>query len=294
MKIGISVGCTAFTADPASLAMKCEALGFESVFFPEHPIIPAVTKTRYPSGDGSIPDSYSRTIDPFIGLALAATATKRMAVGTAVCLVPEHEPLNLAKQIATLDHFAGGRFIFGVGAGWLREESEIMGVDFRRRWQITEEYCRAMKEIWTHDVASYQGEFVSFPGIKSYPKPARKPHPPIHIGAGGLMGHSELAPQYERALQHTVDFGDGWAPVCLTPDSLAAGISTLKEMCETAGRDFSTIEVSVFFPIAADNPGKNIADYREAGAHRLVLRPAHVEPDRYEQELEKLAKAWIA
>ena len=229
MKIGILAWITPKSPDAATVARKCEALGFESFFLPEHPIIPVHCKTPYPIGDGKIPELYTRMVDPFIGLAFAAAATKRIKLGTGVCLVPEHEPITLAKEIATLDLFCGGRFIFGIGAGWLIDESEIMGVDFRRRWAVTREYIRAMKELWTKPEASFEGEFVKFPPVLSYPKPAQKPHPPIHIGAGGLG-------PVERALKNTVAIADGWAPLRMPPDRLAAELAKLKKMCAEANR----------------------------------------------------------
>src|SRR3979490_2375637 len=165
MKIGVLGFVASYTADPGAIAKHCEALGFESFYLPEHPILPVKHKTRFPlSPDGEIPEPYANMIDPFVGLTLAAAATKRIGLGTGICLVPERSPLILAKVVATLDHYSGGRFIFGIGfgigAGWLRDESEIMGVDFKRRWAITREYVRAMKELWTKsEASSFDGEF---------------------------------------------------------------------------------------------------------------------------------------
>ena len=185
MKIGVLAFVASFTAHPVEVARKCEALGFESFWLPEHAIMPVNPKTPFPQGDGTIPEVYAHMIDPFVGLALAAGATNRIKLGTGICLVPERDPFNLAKEVATLDYYSGGRVLFGIGAGWLRDESEIMGVDFRRRWPMTREYIRAMKELWTREEASFEGEFVKFPALRSNPKPAQKPHPPVHIGAGG-------------------------------------------------------------------------------------------------------------
>jgi len=285
MKIGILAWITPKSPDPATVAKKCEALGFESFFLPEHPIIPVHCKTPYPIGDGKIPELYTRMVDPFIGLAFAAAATSRIKLGTGVCLVPEHEPIALAKEIATLDLYSGGRFIFGIGAGWLVDESEIMGVDFRRRWAITREYVRAMKELWTKPEASFEGEFIKFPPVLSYPKPAQKPHPPVHIGAGGLG-------PVERALKITVAVGDGWAPLRMPPDRLATELAKLKRMCAEADRDFSRMEISVYFPVVEGDPQHAIAQYREAGCHRLVLDSPNLEKGNPEAELEQLARQY--
>jgi probable F420-dependent oxidoreductase len=288
MKIGLIAFVTAQSVDPASLARKCESLGFESFYLPEHAIIPVKHKTRYPlSKDGEIPEPYSQMVDPFVGLALAAAATKTIGLGTGICLVPEHHPIVLAKEVATLDHYSGGRFIFGIGAGWLRDESEIMGVDFKQRWPITREYIRAMKELWTRPEASFDGEFIKFPPVKCNPKPARKPHPPVHIGAGGF------GPNMDRALRDTVAIGDGWAPLGLTPEALASELGKLKKMCAEAGRDFSQLEITMYAPRTDGDPKSVREHYREAGAHRLVFLCESPMPATCERELEELAKAWI-
>ncbi len=282
MKIGVLAFVASFTAGPVEVARKCEALGFESMWLPEHAIIPVHHKTPFPRGDGKIPHVYSHMIDPFVGLALAAGATTRLKLGTGICLVPERDPFNLAKEVATLDHYSGGRFLFGIGAGWLRDESEIMGVDFRRRWPMTREYIRAMKELWTRDEASFEGEFVKFPPVRSNPKPAQKPHPPVHIGAGG-----------DRALRNTVQIGDGWAPIALKPNELKAELEKLRKLCDEARRDFSKIEITVFAPVAENDTRAAVAAYAAAGAHRLILFPPSLAPDKYEAELEEIARAWI-
>ena len=186
MKIGVLAFTNEETPDPATVARKCEAVGFESLFFPEHPIIPVEHRTPYPLGDGKIPEPYAHMPDPFITLALAASATKRLRLGTGICLVPERDPIVLAKEVATIDYYSGGRFIFGIGAGWLADETEIMGVEFKKRWEVTQEYVMAMKALWTEKEPSFSGQYVRFPKVKSYPKPLQKPHPPIHLGRGRL------------------------------------------------------------------------------------------------------------
>ena len=183
MKIGIFVFETAHSVDTAILAKRAEELGFESFWVPEHAVIPIKTTSPFRgSPDGVIPDSYKRIVDPFIALARAAAVTQTIKLGTGVCLVPERNPLILAKEVATLDHFSGGRFIFGIGAGWLKEETEIMGGDFSHRWTQTREAILAMKELWTKDEAEYHGKYYDFPPVRCYPKPAQKPHPPIFLG----------------------------------------------------------------------------------------------------------------
>jgi probable F420-dependent oxidoreductase len=288
MKIGLLAFVGPATASPAAVARKCEALGFESFYLPEHPILPVNHKTKYPlSPDGRIPEPYANMPDPFVGLALAAGATSKIGLGTGICLVPERNPIVTAKEVATLDFYCGGRFIFGIGAGWLRDESEIMGVDFKQRWAITREYINAMKALWTTEPASFAGEYVAFPAVRANPKPARKPHPPVHIGAGGV------GPSMERALHDTVAIGDGWAPLGVAPDALAAELAKLKRMCADAGRDFARLEITVYAPPMQGDPQTTIARYREAGAHRLIMITEKLGASQYEGELESIAKAWI-
>jgi len=288
MKIGVLGFVASYTVEPGVMAKQAEALGFESFYLPEHPIIPVTHKTPYPlSKDGKIPEPYANMIDPFVGLALAAAVTSKIGLGTGICLVPERDPIILAKEIATLDHYSGGRFIFGIGAGWLRDESEIMGVDFKRRWPITREYIRAMKELWTKPEASFAGEFIKFPAVKCNPKPARKPHPPIHIGAGGV------GPSMDRALRDTVAIGDGWAPLGLSPEVLATELTKLRKMCAEAGRDFSKLEITMYAPQVSGDPKRVRDQYREAGAHRLVFLVDSPKPDTCQKQLEELARAWV-
>jgi probable F420-dependent oxidoreductase len=287
VKIGLLAFVTDNTASPAAVARKAEALGFDSIWLPEHPIIPVRHRTPYPAGDGTIPENYARLPDPFVALAVAAGATSRIKLGTGICLVPEREPLVMAKEVATLDFYSGGRLLFGIGGGWLADETEIFGVEFRKRWPLMREYVAAMKRLWTEPEASFEGEFIRFPPVKSYPKPIQKPHPPIIIGAGGLGAGNE------RALRDTVAMGDGWMPIVLSPAQLAVEIGKLRRMCAEAGREFSGIEVSMLLMAPGDDPARELREYGDAGAQRLVLTVNALEPGVYEGELERLARAYI-
>jgi probable F420-dependent oxidoreductase len=292
VKIGILNFVAESTVEPAALARTCEAMGFESLFLAEHPVVP----THYTRADGSrrVPDGKTleplcRISDLFVSLSFAAAATSRLKLGTGICLVPERPPLLLAKEVATLDLYSKGRLIFGIGAGWLREESELMGVEFRRRWTITRECVKAMKELWTKEESSFEGRFVKFPPVYCYPKPMQKPHPPILIGAGGLQAGFKP----DRALKDTATIGDGWGPIGLNPDQLAQGVSTLKKLCRENGRDFSQMDITLFSPAGLKEGRHTIDQYREAGATRLVLFPPPLEPAKAEAELEALAKQHI-
>jgi probable F420-dependent oxidoreductase len=288
MKIGVLAFITETTVDSTALARRAEGLGFDGFYLPEHPIIPVVCKSVYPgTADGRLPETLAHFIDPFIGLAQAAAVTSRIELGTGICLVPEHEPIILAKEVASLDLCSGGRFSFGIGAGWLAEESAIMGVDFKRRWAMTREYIRAMKELWIKPEASFTGEFVSFPAVKCYPKPLRKPHPPIQIGA------TASGAARDRALRDTVAIGDGWAPLALSPEVLAAELGKLKKMCAEAGREYGQLEITVYAPVIDGETRRVRERYREAGAHRLIFLLDSPQPESWERQLTELANAWV-
>jgi probable F420-dependent oxidoreductase len=237
MNIGIfHYRSTAAAVDPAVLAKRAEALGFDSLWLPEHPILPVTTSTPFPLG-GPIPSFYAELIDPFVGLARASAVTQTLKLGTGICLVPERNPLLLAKQIATLDHLSGGRFRFGIGAGWLKEETEIMGGDFAHRWTQTQDAIMAMKALWTQDAAEYHGRYYDFPPVRSFPKPAQKPHPPIILGSMTSR----------RVFQRIVAWGDGWMPVGVSPEEITRGRDTLNHLAVEAGRDPRSIQIVAFF-----------------------------------------------
>ncbi len=163
MDIGISTFPTDYSADIALVAKRAEELGFESLWVPEHPVLPVKAETPWPgSADGVIPRVYADIVDPFVALARASAVTSTLKLGTGICLVPERNPLLLAKEVATLDMYSGGRFLFGIGAGWLREETEMLGGNFRHRWSQTREAILAMKELWTKTESEYHGHFTTF------------------------------------------------------------------------------------------------------------------------------------
>ncbi len=276
MKIGINTPAYNYRYDLASLAHRAEELGFESIWLPEHTVMPVDAKTPYGgTEDGSIPEWMKYMVDPFMGLGAASGATSRILLGTGVCLVPEHNPLNLAKTIATLDHFSGGRFVFGVGTGWLREESEVMGVNFPRRWSQTREALLAMKELWTKEEAEFHGEFYDFPPVLCYPKPAQKPHPPIVLGGAA-----------RRVLERVVEVADGWIPVRHSPEQVRSARRRLSELAEEVGRDPASIEVSVFGQGA--DP-EELKAFEEAGAVRAVLGLTAQNQKELSEELERIA-----
>ena len=278
MNVGVAVPLPAYLVDVGAMAGKAEALGFESFWCAEHPFIPVRSASRFPgSEDGVIPESYSHFVDPFVALARASGTTTRIKLGTGIVLVPERHPLLLAKEVSTLDHFSGGRFLFGIGAGWLREETEIMGGDFDHRWTQTRESILAMKELWTKPEAEFHGRYYNFPPVRSYPKPAQKPHPPVILGGGA-----------KRVLERVVAWGDGWLPNRTTPDQLRESRATLDRLAKDAGRDPGAITISVHGQPADRDLIRRLLD---AGANRVLVRPATMKTDaEMGAELERIAK----
>ncbi len=284
MDIGIFVFQIDTSADTAVLAKRAEDLGFESFWVPEHAIIPFQTSSPYPgSPDGIIPDEYGRIVDPFVALARASAVTERIKLGTGICLVPERNPLLLAKEIATLDHLSGGRFIFGIGAGWLREESELLGGDFPHRWTQTKDAILAMKELWTKEEAEYHGAYYDFPAVRSFPKPAQKPHPPVFLGGNA-----------KNVLKRVVDYGDGWMPNRTSPERIEQGRRELDDLAAKAGRDPASIEIMAFGAAGQFRGREAIKDLEEAGAGRVTIWLDQTEGNQAISEMEDIARQVLA
>jgi probable F420-dependent oxidoreductase len=258
MHFGACIFPTDRSIRPDDLARELEARKFESLFVPEHTHIPTSRRSPF-AGGAQLPEEYKRTHDPFVGLMAAAAATKKLKVGTGICLIIERDTITTAKAVASLDALSNGRFLFGIGGGWNAEEMEHHGTDFTTRFKKLEEQVRAMKEIWTKDVAEFHGRFVKFDPIWSWPKPAQKPHPPVLLG--GESGYT---------LQRIVDFCDGWFPRARNHEALMTAFKDLKARAARAGRDMKTISVSVFGMADADEA--KLDAYREAGFTRVLLR----------------------
>ncbi|MGH7342959.1 MAG: LLM class F420-dependent oxidoreductase [Candidatus Rokuibacteriota bacterium] len=237
MKFGVTMFPTDYAIDPITLARAVEERGFDSLFFPEHTHIPASRRTPWPGG-ADLPQEYWHTHDPFVALAAAAAVTRRIRLGTGICLVVERDPIQLAKEVASLDTISGGRFVFGIGAGWNAEEMENHGVSFARRWAIVREKVLAMKTIWSEDAPEFHGEFVDFDPIWSWPKPVQSKGesvgPPIWLGA-----------QSKWAFDRVVEYCDGWMPIGLL-GGLEEGMASLRRAAARAGREFDALDKAVF------------------------------------------------
>ncbi|MCI0863022.1 MAG: LLM class F420-dependent oxidoreductase, partial [Chloroflexi bacterium] len=278
MKVGTSVPLPAYTIDPAFMAKKAEDLGFESIWYAEHAAVPVHSDSPFPATGGEIPWTYSHFTDPYIALARASGATSKILLGTGITLVPERNPILLAKEIASLDRFSGGRFLFGIGTGWLKEETEMMGGDFEHRWTQTREAIEVMKELWTKDEAEYHGRYFDFPLVRSYPKPLQKPYPPIILG--GMA---------KNVLRRVVAHADGWLPNRVTPAQVEESRKKLDAMAAEAGRDPKSITISVYGQLPERDIVRSLID---AGADRVVVRPEHVETEKeMGEQLERMAEA---
>ncbi|RPH78185.1 MAG: LLM class F420-dependent oxidoreductase, partial [Candidatus Rokuibacteriota bacterium] len=216
------------------------------------------TSRRSPFAAGELPEEYKHTLDPFVSLMAAAAATKKLRIGTGICLIIERDTITTAKSVATLDLLSNGRFELGIGGGWNAEEMEHHGTIFKSRFQRMREQVLAMKELWTKDVAEYRGDFIAFEPSWSWPKPVQKPHPPVLLG-----GESSYT------LQRVVDFCDGWFPRARNAERVMSGMAELKERAIKAGRDPKTITTSVF---GAPGDAALLDQWAAAGVHRAILR----------------------
>jgi probable F420-dependent oxidoreductase len=258
MDVGITVFAGEYGLEPPALGRAAEERGFESLFFPEHTHIPV--RSRRP--DGRPARMFAETYDPFVALSSIAAVTSELVIGTSICLVTERDPIVTAKEVASLDRLSGGRFLFGVGAGWNRLELANHGTDPRTRMSLLADRVRAMREIWTADEAEYHGSFVDFDPIWSWPKPVRRPHPPVLVAGNG-----------PGAEDRVLAFGDGWFPqggLLSDVDELHRRAVRLRQRAADAGRD--SIPITVFDA----PPDDELLDaYAAAGVDRcLLLLPA--------------------
>src|ERR1700684_4113499 len=267
MEFGIGYFPTHDAVSPGEIARLVEERGHESLFFAEHTHIPASRESEYPGG-GELPRKYIHTYDLFVGLTAAAAATSRLRIGSGICLVIERDPIITAKEVASIDHLSGGRFEFGVGAGWNREEMRNHGTDPRVRMAVMAERVEAMKAIWTQDEASYHGAHVDFERIWSWPKPAQRPHPPVLVGGNG-----------PTVLARVLRFGDAWIPNYLGEhDEL---MERARELWDRAQRPIDVMVMGVPADPAV------LQRFEDAGVRRVIrwipsapLRPVEGALDR--------------
>ena len=283
IKFGLITFATHYGIQPAELGRWAEGVGYESLFFAEHTHIPTSRKSPF-GGGGPLPDYYKQAYDPFVALAAVATATETLKVGTAICLVTEHNPITLAKTVASLDRVSNGRAILGIGAGWNAEEMFDHGVYFKDRWKVTRERVLAMREIWNNEVAEYHGDFVDFEPTWSWPKPVQTGGPPILLGARSRWVPDRVA-----------EYCDGWFPIG-TADQLAPLMEQVKAKAAESGREELDMSLCAWGRsdpfLRADEVNRAV----EMGFGRIVL---HFEPQaadrqramlkQYEDYVEQMA-----
>ncbi len=269
---GITMFPTDYSIQPVELARAVEERGFDSLFFPEHTHIPTSRKTPFPGG-GELPKHYSHTHDPFVAFGACAAVTKRIRLGTGICLVIQRDPITLAKEIASVDSLSNGRFVLGIGAGWNREEMSNHGADYKNRWGLVREKILAMKAIWTQDEAEFHGKFVDFDPIWSYPKPAQAGGPPVWIGANSKWVFDRVA-----------DYADGWMPI----GGLGSGnFERLKAACEARGRKVEDITLALF---SAPTSQETLLGRIGQGFDELIFNLDSETADKVLPKLDRLAK----
>ena len=264
------------TIGAIELAQATEAHGFESLWFPEHSHIPVARRTPWGGREGAppLPEFYARTFDPFVTIGACAAATTTLKLATGICLVAQRDPIHNAKEVASVDALSGGRFLFGIGYGWNKEEMAQHGTAYGDRRAILRENILAMKELWKSDEASFDGEHVSIESSWAWPKPTQSPHPPIILG--GTAG--------PRTAAAIAEFCDGWMPI--------GGLTAtdrwpeIEAACENIGRDPSTIEIGVFMPPPDE---KVLTLLAEKGVKRAVFALPQGPRDEVLEALETFA-----
>ncbi len=276
--IGITLFPTSRTMAPARIASEVEDRGFESLWLPEHSHIPASRLSPWPGarpGAEELPDYYWHINDQIVSLSMAAAVTTSLRLGTAVTLIPQHDPIWLAKQVATLDHLSGGRVELGVGFAWNREQCEAHGVPFAARRELTEDHVGVMRALWSQDTASYSGGLRSLEPSWAQPKPAQAGGPPIILGGG--WGPKLMA--------HLCRWADGWMPISARP-SLRERLDVMYRAAEEHGRDPATLTVTVMG--AVEDPA-GLANLGEEGVDRAVLTIWTEDSDEILRELDRFA-----
>lgn len=257
MQLGITLFATDRSMSPVELAVEAEARGFSSIYLPEHTHIPTSRRTPPPTGEDELAEEYKRSLDPYIALAAAASVTQKIRLGTGIALVAQHDPIVLAKQLATLDQLSGGRLVLGIGFGWNREEMESHGVDVKRRRAVVREKMLAMQALWSQEVASFEGEFVRFEPSWQWPKPVQQPRPTVLIGgaAGPIL------------FDHIAEYADGWLPI--GGAGMRAALTDLRRAAEARGRNAEELQI---VPMGVMPDREKLDYYASLGAREAVLR----------------------
>ncbi|MGW1709944.1 LLM class F420-dependent oxidoreductase [Streptomyces sp. NPDC002206] len=261
MRIATTIFLTDGTITPVRLARELEQRGFAGLYLPEHTHIPVTRDTPYPAG-GELPPEYGRTLDPFVALGQAAAVTEHLALGTGITLIAQHDPIDLAKQIATLDHLSGGRFTLGLGFGWNVEEAADHGVTWSTRRELGRDRMALMRALWADEPTGYEGEFGSVRASHAHPKPVQKPRGPVS-GPRTLIGGA-AGP---KLFAHIAEYADGWLPI--GGRGLTESVPVLRAAWESVGRDPEQLQV---VPYAVLPSAGKLAHYAELGIEEVVLQ----------------------
>lgn len=279
MQYGVAIFFTDYSIGPAELGLALEERAFESLWAPEHSHIPISRESPFPPG-GELPKKYYDVMDPFVTLPAAAAVTKRLKIGTGICLVIQRDTIQTAKSVASLDQISNGRFLFGIGAGWNAEEMANHGTtDFKARFEIMEESVAAMREIWTKPEARFNGNHIKFSPMMTWPKPLQKPYPPVIVGGA-----------FPYAAKRAIAYGDGWIPHATRPEygghDITAKLPEFREMAKAAGRDPATIPITAFnVPHDIDT----LRRYEAAGVDRVVFSIPSAEREKTLPLLDEIA-----
>lgn len=275
MKYGVVYFPTDYSIRVDDMARAVEDRGYESLWLPEHTHIPTSRRSPYPLG-AELPREYIDGYELMTGMAFAAAATRKIIIGSSICLVVERDPIIMAKELATLDRLSGGRIVLGIGSGWNAEEMENHGVEWKNRRKVMREKVAAMKAIWTQDKPAFHGEFVNFDPIWCNPKPLQKPHVPIQMGGNGSI-----------AIKYAARHCDGWLPSAVLVDQLSASVQMLHRELEQAGRDPKTFPITALF---APNDRKQLDEYEKMGIDRAVFAMPSADRDKVMSLLDRRAK----
>ncbi|MFE9925584.1 LLM class F420-dependent oxidoreductase [Streptomyces sp. NPDC005774] len=261
MRIAVTIFLTDETITPTRLAPELEQRGYAGLYLPEHTHIPVERSTPYPAG-GELPREYTRTLDPFVALGQAAAVTERLGIGTGITLAAQHDPIDLAKQIATLDHLSGGRFTLGVGFGWNVEEAADHGVEWRTRRELVRDRMGLMQALWSEEPTAHEGEFGSVRASFAHPKPVQKPRGPV-VGPRTLVGGA-AGP---KLFTHICAYADGWLPI--GGRGLSESLPALRTAWADAGRDPGALQV---VPYAVRPTPDKLAHYAGLGIEEVVVQ----------------------
>lgn len=274
MKIGVTLHATDLAMSPVELAREVEARGFHSLYLPEHTHIPTSRRTPPPTGDAELASEYSRSPDPYVMLGACGVVTERIRLGTGIALVAQHDPIALAKAIATADQLASGRLVLGIGYGWNHEEMQNHGIDVKRRRALVREVMLAMQALWSQEEAAFDGEFVHFEAAWQWPKPVQQPRPTVLLG--GAPGPT--------LFRHIAEYADGWLPI--GGAGVKSALLDLRREMEARGRDPDSLQL---VPMGVFPSAQKLAYYREIGCTEVVLRLPSAPRDKVLPVLDEYA-----